>query len=560
MGEETGARHRHSGDVETKAVDNGQMLDVDIGQARAISADGTPDLLAKHNQLERGLKSRHIQFIALGGAIGTGLFVGSGRILQLVGPAPLFMGYLSMMLLVWNIMNVLGEMSTFLPLKGISIPYFVDRFVEPSLAFATGWNYWYAYAMLVGAEAVAGSILLDYWQTAVPSAVWITIILAVTLGLNIFAVGIFGEAEFWFASIKFITIMGLILTSLVIMLGGAPNNDRLGFRYWYDPGAIKPYLAEGNTGNFIAYWAAFIRAGFAFITSPELIALAAGETMAPRRNIPKAARRFIWRLAIFYGLGSLMVGVITPSNDDRLLSPQSNASSSPWVIGIQRAGIVGLDHVVNAAVLTSAWSAGNAFLYSGSRVMYSLALNGQAPAVFKRTSKAGVPYMAVLATWSVGLLAYLNVSTNSAKVFDWFWAICTISGFIAWIVIMITYIRFHAALKFRGLLHTLPFKTRFQPYGSYFTLFILVLLTLTSGFDIFPPSKWDVESFIAAYVTLPIFLVLYLGHKMVYRTPLARKIEDIDVVTGVKEMEELAASDVEPVPKNMLQRIWFWIA
>ncbi|KAH9436811.1 hypothetical protein MCOR02_000476 [Pyricularia oryzae] len=106
MGEENGTRGRYSGDVESKAVDNGQALDIDIGQARTLSADGTPNLLAKHNQLERGLKSRHIQFIALGGAIGTGLFVGSGRILQLVGPAPLFMGYLSMMVLVWNIMNI----------------------------------------------------------------------------------------------------------------------------------------------------------------------------------------------------------------------------------------------------------------------------------------------------------------------------------------------------------------------------------------------------------------------------------------------------------------------
>lgn len=550
-------REQYPDDVESKRVHSERHGDVDIGQ---LAADGTPNLLAKHNQLERGLKSRHIQFLALGGAIGTGLFVGSGRILQLVGPAPLFMGYLSMMLLVWNIMGTLGEMATFLPLKGISIPYFVDRFVEPSLAFAVGWNYWYAYAMLIGAEAVAGAILLDYWKTAVPTAVWITIILVVTLGLNIFAVGIFGEAEFWFASIKFITIMGLILTSLVIMLGGAPNNDRLGFRYWYDPGAIKPYIVEGHAGNFLAYWTAFIRAGFAFITSPELIALAAGETMAPRRNIPKAARRFVWRLAIFYGLGSLMVGVITPSSDDRLLNPESNANSSPWVIGIQRAGIVGLNHVVNAAILTSAWSAGNAFLYSGSRVMYSLALNGQAPAIFKKTSKSGVPYFAVLATWSIGLLAYLNVSNTSAKVFDWFWAICTISGFIAWIVIMITYLRFHAAMKFRGLLHTLPYRSPFQPYFTYFTLFMLVLLTLTNGFHIFVTANWDVEDFVAAYITLPIFLALYIGHKIFRRTPMARKIEDIDVVTGVREMEELAAEDVKPVPRNVWQRIWFWIA
>ena len=539
----------------------GYVQDVGIAQVRA---DGTEDLLAKYNQLERGLKSRHIQFMALGGAIGTGLFVGSGAILSLVGPLPLFLGYSSMMLLVYFIMNDLAEMATYLPLKGISIPYFVDRFVDPSLAFATGYNYWYAYAMLVGAEAVAGAILLDYWETPVPSWVWITIILAVTLGLNIFAVSVFGEAEFWFASIKFITIMGLILVSLVIMLGGAPNGERIGFRYWYSPGAIEPYLVGGSTGNFLAYWAAFVQAGFAFITSPELIALASGETMAPRRNIPKAARRFVWRLAIFYGLGSLMVGVITPRDNENLLSPKSNAKSnakaSPWVIGINLAGIAGLNHVINAAILTSAWSAGNAFLYSGSRVLYSLALNGQAPRIFAKSTKRGVPYAAVLATWAVGLLAYLKVNEKSGLVFTWLMNLSTISGYIAWIVVLITYLRFRAALSFRNLLHTLPFRGALQPYGTYFVLVVLVLLTLTNGFALFFPGNWNVETFFIAYITIPIFLALYLGHKAARRTPFFRRTEDIDVVTGVREMEELAASDVEPVPKNVWQKIWFWIA
>jgi amino acid transporter len=414
--------------------------------------------------------------------------------------------------------------------------------------------------MLVGAEASAGAILLDYWNTPVPPAVWITIILLVTLALNIFAVAIFGEAEFWFASIKLITIMGLILTALVIMLGGAPNGERIGFRYWKNPGAINPYLVDGDTGRFLAYWTAFSRAGFAFITSPELIALAAGETVAPRRNIPKAASRFVWRLAVFYGLGSLMIGVITPSSDPNLLNPSSNANASPWVIGIQNAGIPVLNHIINAAILTSAWSAGNAFLYSGSRVMYSLALSGQAPAICAKTTKSGVPYVAVLATWSVGLLAYLNVNNNSAKVFTWFMNLCTISGYIAWIVVMITYLRFRKAMNFRGLMHTLPYKTRLQPYATYFFLVVLVVLTLTNAFQLFFPGNWDVQSFLAAYITLPIFLVLYLGHKLWFRTPLVRKSEDVDVTTGVKEMDELAALDQAPIPKNWLQRVWFWIA
>ncbi|KAF1951902.1 amino-acid permease inda1 [Byssothecium circinans] len=509
----------------------------------------------------RGLKSRHIQFLALGGAIGTGLFVGSGGILALVGPAPLFMAYLSMMIVVWNVMNNLAEIVTYLPMKGITIPYFVKRFVDPSLAFAAGWNYWYAYAILVAAEATAGSILLDYWTTPVPAAAWITIFLVVILLLNIVAVGVFGEAEFWFASIKFITILALIILGFVIMLGGSPNDQgRLGFRYWNDPGAFKPYLVEGNTGNFLAYWTAFVRAGFAFITSPELIALAAGETIAPRRNIPKAAKRFVWRLAIFYGFGSFIIGVIVPSDDKRLLSPSSNATASPFVIGITRAGIKGLNHAINAAILTSAWSAGNAFLFSGSRVLYGMALSGDAPKIFGKTNRKGVPYMAVLATWAIGLLAYLNVSNTGAQVFTWFSNISTISGFIAWIVCMITFIRFRQALVFNNLLDTLPFKTPFQPYFVWFTLPLVSILTLTNGFQVFFPKNWSAANFLAAYITIPIFLVLYLGHKLWFKTSWAIKVSQIDVVSGKREMDEMCATDEDPVPKNFLQRMWFWVA
>ena len=314
-------------------------------------------------------------------------------------------------------------MFCYLPLKGASIPYFVSRFVEPSLAFADGWNYWYAYSILVAAEATAGGIVLQYWTTSVNVGVWIAIILVVILLLNIIAVAFFGEAEFWFASIKLITITGLIIVSIVIFFGGGPDEGRLGFRYWEDKNgysAFNPYLTGGSTGRFLAYWTATVKAGFAFITSPELIALASGETMAPRRNIPKAARRYVWRLALFYGMGSLAIGVIVPRNNDRLLSPASNAAASPFVIGIHLAGIQVLNHIINAAILTSAWSAGNAFVYSGSRVLYSMALNGQAPSLFTYTTKRGVPWTAVLFTWLIGCLAFLNVSNSGATVFQWF--------------------------------------------------------------------------------------------------------------------------------------------
>lgn len=354
--------------------------------------------------------------------------------------------------------------------------------------------------------------------------------------------------------------MGLILVGLCIMCGGAPNDKAIGFWYWQENGPIKEYLVGGTTGRFLAFWAAFVKAGFAFITSPELIALAAGETIAPRRNIPKAAGRFVYRLAIFYGLGAFMIGSICPSADSRLLSDESNATASPWVIGISIAKIPVLNHVINAAVLTSAWSAGNAFLYSGTRILYSLSLSGQAPRIFSKTGKLGVPYMAVLATWAVGLLSFLSVSETSEVVFDWFVNISTISGLIAWVVCIVTYLRFRKAMESRNLLPTLPYRTALQPYATYVVLVVLVVLTFTNGFAVFVNGQWDVGSFLAAYITLPIFLALYVGHKIWFRTPFARRTEDIDIVTGVREMDALEAEDVPPVANNWVQRIWYWLA
>lgn len=290
-----------------------------------------------------------------------------------------------------------------------------------------------------------------------------------------------------------------------------------------------------------------------------MIAIAAGETVSPRRNLKKAARRFVIRLALFYGVASLVIGIIVASNDPKLLGA-SDASASPFVIGIQNAGIPVLNHIINAVILTSAWSAGNSFLYSASRVLYSMSISGGAPKIFGHTNRWGVPYVAVLFTWAFTLLAFLNVSNSGATVFNWFVNISTISGFIAWIIILITYLRFRKAIIFNNLLGELPYRTPFQPYTTWFALVVISLLTITNGFQIFITKNWNVNDFIAAYITLPIVLVLYLGHKIWSRTPFYIKTSEIDVITGKKEMDEMEAMDQPPVPKNWLQRVWFWLA
>jgi amino acid transporter len=287
----------------------------------------------------------------------------------------------------------------------------------------------------------------------------------------------------------------------VLFFGGGPNHDRLGFRYWQHPAAFLEYQAKGNTGKFLGFWTAMVRSGFAFILSPELVAITAGESEAPRRNIPKASSRFVYRLAVFYGLGSLVISVIVACNDSKLVqaisSGTSNAGASPFVLGIQNAGIPVLNHIINGVILTSATSAGNSFLYAASRMLYSLAINHQAPQIFRHCSKNGVPYVAVLFSALLACLVYLTVSAGSAQVFTWFLNLTTISGFVAWIVMFMTYLRWRKAMIYQGLWDSRPYKTPFQPYTTWFALVLLVLLTITNGFQVFFPGNFTAASFLA---------------------------------------------------------------
>ncbi|EPY51048.1 proline specific permease [Schizosaccharomyces cryophilus OY26] len=530
-----------------------------------IQAEVLPISNVQFGETKRALKSRHVQLIALGGCIGTGLFVGSGQALSQSGPASLFLSYVIMSFVIWSVMNVLGEMNTYLPIAGASPPLYVARWVDKSLAFAAGWNYWYAYVFLVASEITAAAIIIEYWTESVPVAAWIAIVLFVLMLLNSFLVKWYGETEFWFAIVKVITIIGLVILSIVIFFGGTPNHDRLGFRYWKNGLAFREYLVKGSSGRFCGFWSAVIKSGFSFILSPELITIASGETEAPRRNIPKATSRFIYRLAFFYILGTLSIGVIVSSQDHRLLSAvskgSSNAAASPFVIGIENAGIHVLNHIINAVILTSSISSGNSFLFAGSRSLYSLAVEGQAPKIFKRCNRWGVPYVSVLFTIAIASLAFLNSSSSSAMVFTWFTNLSTISGFLAWICILITYLRFRKAMVKENLLNLMPFRTSLQPYATYITLFLVSLITITNGFSVFVGHSFTAANFIAAYVTLPIFLALYLGHKLWTKNwKWFKRIDELDVTSGLAEAEEVESRYILGKPRNFIEKVWMWIA
>lgn len=267
-----------------------------------------------------------------------------------------------------------------------------------------------------------------------------------------------------------------------------------------------------------------------------MVAVAAGEAENPRKNIPKAVRRTFWRILFFYVLGSLAIGVIVPYDNAGLDTGKGTAASSPWVIGIQIAGIKALPSIINAVILTSAASSGNAFLFSGSRYLFGLAQVGQAPKILLKCSKRGVPWVAVLSTWIFSLLTYLSVGKGGAiAVFNWFLNLTTIANLFTWVGICIACIRFNAALKAQGVdRNTLVFKAPFQPYLAWVACVFFSLIILFNGWQTFTNGNWNVSNFITQYVGIPIFFGLYLFWWIVCKikgtpTPAAK---DVDLWTG----------------------------
>ncbi|KAG8744203.1 hypothetical protein FRC12_014864 [Ceratobasidium sp. 428] len=546
------------------------QVDLEISQRDNLHAptEGSGKDLPQDG-VHRRLKARHLAMIALGGTIGTGLFVGSGGALAKGGPVGALLGYFIMGIVVYAVMIALGEMATLFPVSGGFVHY-ASRFIDPAVGFALGVNYWYCYGIALPVELTAAAIVIQYWNTSINVAAWITIQYVLVLIINFLGVRWYGEFEFWFSAIKITTIVGLIILGIAIDCGAGPaSTGYIGFRYWKDPGPFNQIaihhgadVIPGAWGRFLAFWGVFIQAAFSFIGT-EIIAVTVGEAENPQRNVPKAIRRVFWRILIFYVIGIFIIGLLVPYNSEQLLNNSgNNASASPFVIAIKTAGIKGLPSVINAVILISAWSAGNSDLYASSRTLYALALAGQAPAFLKKCTKGGLPVWSVFVTALFGLLTYMNAgSTTAVTVFNWLYNISSITGLITWLVILISYLRMYYALKRQGIKRdNFPYIAPFQPYASWFGAIFVSLVLLFNGFRVFLAGNWDTSSFVAAYICLPIFFVLCLGWKFVHRTEWVR-LEDMDFVTGRSEldkMNEQEEAQYKP-PRGFWQKLWDWL-
>ncbi|GFF26130.1 proline-specific permease [Aspergillus lentulus] len=503
--------------------------------------------------VRQGLYQRHMQMIALAGTIGTGLFLSSGQALVMAGPLGAFLAYSIVGLAVSSVVLTVGEMGALVPLSGGLVRY-AEYFFDPAMAFANGWNQVYLYSVTLPAEIVAASVLIEFWTT-VNNAIWITVFSVLVLATALVLVRIYGELEFSFAILKILLIVGVNIMALVITCGGGPDGESIGFRYWRDPGPFVQYLGiEGSLGQFLGFWTTLNNAVFAY-SGIQNITIPAAETKFPRHSIPEATRRVLYRIFLFYVLSIFMMGLVVPSNDPTLLRLTGTASQSPFVIAARRAGIKTVPSIINAAILTSAWSAGNSYILFGSRILYGMAVHGHAPAVFKRLNHFSVPYVAISFIGLFMCLGYMTLSHSSTIVFRWLRDVVSVATLVDWIIVCIVYLRFYYGCKKQGVDRhkELPWAAPFQPYFTWASLILFTLLLITGGFSTFISGHWDTETFVASYINIPVVLGLYYGYKFWKKTRIIA-LENIPLVGLIQFYLSHDEEEPEPQPRKGLAK------
>jgi amino acid transporter len=472
--------------------------------------------------------------------VGTGVFIASGGSIATAGPVGALLAYTFVGTLVYAVMLSLAEMSTYLPIPGAFTQY-ASRFVDPSLGFSMGWIYWFSWSLTYALELTAAGLVIQWW-TDLNIGVFITIFWVPITMINFLPVDVFGEFEFWFSLLKVIALVGFWMFSICIN-AGVGDQGYIGFKYYDEPGAFAPYLTDGRKAKFVAFWAVLIQAGFAF-QGTELVAIGAGESANPKKTMPRAIRNTFWSIFLLFVFTIFFIGILIPYDNESLTLGNTNAGSSPLVIAAQLAGVKVLPHIINAVLLTVVLSAASSNVYSSSRVLVGLAERHCAPQFFKLTSKRGVPYVATAISSAMGLLAYMNLSSNGGEVFAWFLNIVSVAGFIAWSCVCICHLRFMDALKAQNIdRDTLPYKSWGGRALAYYGLVFCVTITFTQGFTAFVP--WNTEKFFIAYISLILFAVLYVGHKVVTRTPFINPAE-ADLFTGAFQEEEAQTWEESP--------------
>lgn len=438
-------------------------------------------------QLQRKLKQRHLTMIAIGGSIGTALFLSTGYALNTAGPGGIVGAYMLVAVMIFFIIMSLGEMATYLPCAG-SFQSYASLYVSPSFGFSIGWNYWFSWAVTVGIEVVAASIIMKYWFPSVPSWIWSILFIVIVVGINLLSAKAYGEAEFWFASIKVCAVVSFILVGIGMMTGVVGTQGALGLtNFTQSQGGLFP---KGFGGILSVTFTAV----FCFLGT-EIVGIAAGEGENPEVTIPKAVKTVFVRIAIFYIGATFMVAALIPW-------AEGTVGVSPFTMIFERIGIPFAATIMNVVVLTSTLSCANAGLYASSRMIFAMAKEGKAPKIFANANKRGVPVPALILTGCMGGAAFLSKFMSPDKVYILLVSASAITVLFAWVGICMAHINFRKHLvKMGKSVSDLKFTAPFFPVGPWIAGILCVIVIIAQFFT--------ADTRITAILGVPMFFILW---------------------------------------------------
>ncbi|WBW72872.1 plasma membrane arginine/lysine amino acid transmembrane transporter Cat1 [Schizosaccharomyces osmophilus] len=505
--------------------------------------------------LKRKLNNRHMQMISIGGAIGSGLYVGSGSSLADGGAASLVINYSLIGIMMFFTIYALGEMSVAYPIAG-GFNTYAFRFIDPAWGFSLSWNYFINYFVTFPLELTTCAITFRFWSD-INSAAWISIFLVAVIIINLLGVRAYGEVEFILSFIKVIATIGFIILAIIIDCGGVPTDHR-----GYIGGSIIRRNAFRH--GFKGFCSVFVTAAFSF-SGTEVIGLAAAETDDPKRTLPKSVRQIFWRIALFYSVSLLMIGLLISPEDSRLMGNQSGTSTSPFVLAIQEANIKGLPSVFNAVIIVSVISVTNTSTYTAGRTLHGMATLKHAPRVFLYTDRLGRPLFAMLVVLAFGFFAYINEANTkgndiSDTVFNWLLALTGLSNFFCWASICLSHIIFRIAFKKQG--HTLDELAFVSPMGVWGSCigFGFNILCLIAQFyvSLFPVGgKPNASDFFQGYLAAVVALIFFVGYK-IYDRRCIPPLSQLDLNTGFHSAEFYNNYDEDHPRKerSKLAKVW----
>jgi len=468
--------------------------------------------MEKNHNLRRDLKSRHLTMMALGGTIGTGLFLASGNVIHTAGPGGAIAGYIIVAILVYFVMTSLGEMAAHSPVTGSFCEY-SGKYVDQAFGFSMSWNYWLNWVLVVASEVIAAGLIMQFWFPDVSAWVWSSLFFVLILLLNVVGVKLYGEAEYWLSFVKLSVVVIFIIVGLLAIFGLVGHQGAIGFKN----------ITLGDA-PFHAGWAGFITAFFVIgytFQGTELVGVAAGEAHAPEKTISSAIKKIFWRIVLFYILTICIISFLIPYTSDLLVNENSSVAASPFTMMFTNAGFEYAASIMNLVIITAIISTANASLYTASRVLWHIGKTHNGLNLFAKTTVSGIPMPAIIISAFFAVLCVLSSIIGSGTIFTWLLNVISLAGYVAWFGICLSHYRFRKAhVLQKKPLNDLQYKAPWFPLGPLCGMILITIIVVGQEIMAIVDHSASWPQFIATYIGLIVFFLLFVLYKWRKKTRL----------------------------------------